>query len=217
MSALADLGNRFGVRILEDCAQSIGASFNGIATGTAGECTATSFYPTKNLGAIGDGGALLTDSAEIAATARELRDYGQRSKYQHTSIGYNSRLDELHAAILRRVLLAARYHAELRNPLITVPAVPDGAVSSWHLFPVLAPPDRKKELIAHLGSRGIATAEHYPSALPDQPALQTVRFEESARCTTARAVCSREVSLPIHPYLSDSDVARVIDACNEWL
>ena len=230
MSELADLRDRFGVRILEDCAQSIGASFNGTATGTSGECAATSFYPTKNLGAFGDGGALLTDSAEIAATARELRDYGQRSKYHHTSIGYNSRLDELHAAILRRVLLprlnqwtarreqvAARYHAELRNPRITVPAVADGAVSSWHLFPVLAPPDRKQELIAHLGSRGITTAEHYPSALPDQPALQTVRFEESGRCTNAREICAREVSIPIHPYLSDSDVTRVIEACNDWL
>lgn len=229
MKALADIHNRFGVGILEDCAQSIGASFSGSPTGTAGECAATSFYPTKNLGAFGDGGALLTDSAGIAENARQLRDYGQSSKYRHTSVGYNSRLDEMHAAILRRVLLprlktwtekrenvAARYRAELLNPLITVPAVPPGAVPNWHLFPVLSPPGRKQELIGHLGSSGITTGEHYPLALPDQPALETVPFEEIGECVRAREVCSREVSLPIHPYLSNAEVTRVIEACNQW-
>jgi dTDP-4-amino-4,6-dideoxygalactose transaminase len=229
MSALASLRDRFGVHILEDCAQSIGASFDGKATGTAGECAATSFYPTKNLGAFGDGGALLTDSEETATAARQFRDYGQSAKYKHSVIGYNSRLDELHAAILRSALLprlnawtesrrrvAAAYLKGIRNPLLTLPVLPSEAKSCWHLFPVLVPAGRKQEFMQHLADKGISSGEHYPSVLADQPALREVAFEERVLCSQARDFCSREVSLPIHPQLTDDEIGTVIEACNYW-
>ena len=229
MARLADLQSRSGVRIVEDCAQSIGASHRGILTGTCGVCAATSFYPTKNLGALGDGGAVLTDSEEVAATARQLRDYGRESKYLHTRIGYNSRLDELHAAILRRALLprldawtrrrrhtAERYAGEIRNPLIAIPGAPAGSLPSWHLFPVLAAAGTKQSLLAYLAANGIGAGEHFPVALADQPALKGVVYEEIGPCPIARDLCSREVSLPIHPYLSEADVSRVIEISNGW-
>jgi dTDP-4-amino-4,6-dideoxygalactose transaminase len=229
MGALADLRDRFGMQILEDCAQSIGASYAGRATGTVGECAATSFYPTKNLGAFGDGGAILTDSEEIAVMARRLRDYGQSAKYRHTELGYNSRLDEMHASILRRALLprlkewtekrrqaAASYLAGIHNSLLSLPVLPAAALSSWHLFPVWTPLGRKQDLMGHLASRGISTGEHYPSVLADQPALTGNLCEERIPCVQARDACSREVSLPIHPHLTPSEVQSVIDGCNAW-
>ncbi len=229
MGRLARLRERYGVRIVEDCAQSIGAAHGGVPCGGAGECAATSFYPTKNLGALGDGGALLSDSENCAAAARCLRDYGQASKYRHTQVGYNSRLDELHAAVLRRVLLprvpawtavrrrrAERYLREITNPLLALPGAPAASDSCWHLFPVLAPAGRKREFLAHLRALGISAGEHYPVALMDQPVMREVRHEQKGDCPRARDWCAREVSLPIHPYLRDEEAQRVIDACNAW-
>lgn len=226
---LAALRQRFGIRILEDCAQSIGSSFRGTPSGAAGECAATSFYPTKNLGAFGDGGAILTDSEDIARYARALRDYGQSSKYRHDLVGYNSRLDELHAAILRRALMprlaewtesrrriARAYLDRIDNRWITVPGSPSGSDSCWHLFPVLVPAGRKADFIQHLKARSIAAGEHYPVALMDQPAMAAHPFHEAGSCAKARDLCAREVSLPIHPYLFDNELERVVDACNSW-
>jgi dTDP-4-amino-4,6-dideoxygalactose transaminase len=194
-----------------------------------GVCAATSFYPTKNLGAFGDGGALLTDSEEIAAKARQLRDYGQASKYIHASIGYNSRLDELHAAILGRVFLpllngwtsqrrsiASRYLGGIRNPVVLAAGAPAGSESSWHLFPVLVPHGRKAEFMRHLAAWGIRSGEHYPMVMADQPAMKELAHREAGACAVARDFCQREVSLPIHPYLCDEEISRVIDACNGW-
>ena len=229
MERLADLKKRYGLRIVEDCAQSIGASHRGISCGAAGDCAATSFYPTKNLGAFGDGGALLTNSEALTSQARSLRDYGQVSKYRHACVGYNSRLDELHAAIMDRVLLpriqewnAARrrtaqsYLSGIRNPVLTVCGAPEGSDSCWHLFPVLAPPGRKTEFLAHLRAKGIGAGEHYPLALMDQPVMAEAPHILADDCATARDLCAREVSLPMHPYLEAVEIQRVIDACNSF-
>jgi dTDP-3-amino-3,4,6-trideoxy-alpha-D-glucose transaminase len=229
MERLADLKQRFGLRMVEDCAQSIGASCRGIPCGSVGDCAATSFYPTKNLGALGDGGALLTNSEALAAEARSLRDYGQVSKYRHEHIGYNSRLDELHAAILDRVLLprvqewntarrstAEKYLAGIRNPVLTLPGAPQGSGSCWHLFPLLTAPGRKAEFLAHLSATGICVGEHYPAALMDQPAMAGVPYLLADDCATARDLCAREVSLPMHPYLEADEIERVIEACNSF-
>ena len=191
--------------------------------------TALSFYPTKNLGALGDGGAVLTASEELAQTARMLRDYGQSAKYCHELVGYNSRLDELHAALLNRVFLprlpawtetrrriAAAYLQGIQNPAIRVPGAPPGSHSCWHLFPVFVEPGRKPDFISWLDSRGVATGEHYPISIPDQPAMRQVKFEIVGSLATALQICRSEVSLPIHPYLHDFEVAQVIDACNQW-
>ncbi len=229
MERLRGFRNRYGIRLVEDCAQSIGASHDGIRSGLAGDCAATSFYPTKNLGALGDGGALMTASEEIAAHARVLRDYGQGAKYRHDSVGYNSRLDELHAAILRRVFLprleaatdkrkvvARQYLEEISNPFITPLGMPEGSDSCWHLFPIRTPRLRKQELAAHLRARGIQSAEHYPIPMMDQPAMREVKFEQTGRCDTARDLCACELSLPIHPFLTPEETSRVVDACNTW-
>ncbi len=229
MGRLRELRERFALNVIEDCAQSIGAYWRGTPTGTAGQIAATSFYPTKNLGALGDGGAILTGDAAIAGLAAEYRNYGESGKYCHKLIGYNSRLDELQAALLRRVSLGklaawisrrreiARYYIDhISNPHIQVPGSPDGSDSTWHLFPVLVEAERKREFMAYMSAQSIAVAEHYPSALFDQPAMSTVSYELADGAREARAFCAREVSLPVHPYLTEDEIAYVAEACNSW-
>lgn len=226
---MARLRERFDLVIVEDCAQAIGASSYGVPVGATGGLAATSFYPTKNLGCMGDGGALLTGSAEHAALARSLRDYGQTCKYQHQHLGLNSRLDELQAAILRdaflpelarrtarRVQIAARYREAIENPLLELPPAPEGSRSVWHLFPVLVSEERAA-FRAHLDRAAVATGIHYPLLIPDQEALAPYAGNHLlGSIPRARAFASREVSLPIHPFLDDGAVERVVDACNSW-
>jgi len=225
LDKLAALRERFELGVVEDCAQSIGAQWRGRATGTTGQFAATSFYPTKNLGAMGDGGAVLTHTEEHVALIRSLRDYGQSSKYVHDLIGYNSRLDELQAAILNGVFLprlngwlqarrriAQAYLAGIDSRDIRPIGTPDGSDSCWHLFPVQVESSRKAEAMAYFRSRNIAVAEHYPLALTEQQALAPWKTE----CPRAVDFCRREISLPIHPYLTDEEVQQVIAACNDW-
>jgi dTDP-4-amino-4,6-dideoxygalactose transaminase len=229
LDRLATLRDRCGVTIVEDCAQSIGAEWRGRPTGSVGQLAATSFYPTKNLGALGDGGAVLTGDAELAARVRRLRDYGQSAKYRHDEIGWNSRLDELQAAILRGAMLprlrewtqrrqqvAAAYAAGMRHPGVRLLRPAAGAASCEHLFPVTVAPERREQFEAHLKSRGIATGRHYPILIPDQQALAGVRVERHGELAMARELASSEVSLPIHPQLTGEEVERVIAAVNEW-
>lgn len=218
MDALRGLRRDFDLKIVEDCAQSIGTG-----CGHAGQASATSFYPTKNLGALGDGGAVLCEDAALAAAVRQLRDYGQSRKYVHEVAGYNSRLDELQAAVLRKAFLprlgqwtsrrqavAGRYRASIQNPWIEVPEAPHDSV--WHLFPVLV--DAKAEALAYFRGAGVGVAEHYPQALIEQQALGA-GFDRSG-CERAKQFCRRQMSLPIHPYLTDDEVQRVIEVANGW-
>jgi dTDP-3-amino-3,4,6-trideoxy-alpha-D-glucose transaminase len=229
VAGLRALREEFHVHIVEDCAQSIGATFRGEATGTAGQLAATSFYPTKNLGALGDGGAILTANPEYRAQAAALRDYGQSSKYRHEVIGYNSRLDELQAALLHRAMLlrlngwidrrraiARRYIAEIDHPQVRSLPTPRGSESSWHLFPVLVPPDRKPAFMEYLKASGVQPGEHYPLIIPDQPVMTHATFDFIDDCANARRIAASEVSLPIHPYLTDEEIARVIEVVNVW-
>lgn len=230
---LRTLRDRFELSIIEDCAQSIGASTRGEYrrefTGQVGQMAATSFYPTKNLGAMGDAGAILTPDAKLAEQAKALRDYGQSAKYRHEWIGYNSRLDELHAALLAQVFLprldawtqrrrdiAGQYDARLVNPHVRALGLPTGACPSRHLYPVLVAPDRRDALLAYLRAQGIVGGVHYPVAIPDQPAMQAVPFEQFTNLMRAREFCRREVSLPLHPYLLAEEVERVIAVVNAW-
>jgi len=229
MQELARLRDDFSLKIVEDCAHSIGASYNGAPTGTVGQVAATSFYPTKNLGAIGDGGAVLTNDPALDRSARVLRDYGQTAKYRHDVIGYNSRLDELQAAFLRQAFLprldgwlarrraiAARYLDEIRHPEVRPLSPPKGSESSWHLFPVLVANGRKSAFMEYLDSRGIGTGEHYPISIPDQKALSGVPHQIVEGCSNARAIARSEVSLPVHAYLTEAEVDRAIEAVNQW-
>ena len=228
LEALRELRESYGLQIVEDCAQSIGASFDGKPTGSAGDLAATSFYPTKNLGAMGDGGALVTNDAGFRAQAVALRDYGQSSKYRHELVGYNSRLDELQAAFLRRLSLprleswtlrrreiARLYLDQIRHPQVKLLGAPEGSASSWHLFPVWVKPEKREGFLQHLKAAGIGPGIHYPVTVVDQPALCGVAHE-SGDCSRARYLAATEVSLPIHPYLTDAEVVRVIEAVRSW-
>jgi dTDP-3-amino-3,4,6-trideoxy-alpha-D-glucose transaminase len=230
---LERLKQRFDLTIVEDCAQSIMAEYEGSATGTAGQCAATSFYPTKNLGAMGDAGAILTNDPSLLERIQALRDYGQSAKYRHDYIGYNSRLDELHAAILRRAFLsrlpawtarrrqiARRYLAGMLHPGIRPIGAPAGSHSCFHLFPVTVEPERKPSLIEHLRRNSIASGEHYPRLIPEQKAMRQVPYEVAGDFPgdypNARRIATGEVTLPLHPYMTDDEVERVIAACNAW-
>ena len=229
LAEIRSLRDKFNLSIVEDCAQSVGARHSGEHCGAAGQTAATSFYPTKNLGALGDGGAVLTSSAELDTQIRQLRDYGQTSKYHHEVCGYNSRLDELHAAILQSVFLprlaqwtnarrriAQAYRDGIRSPSMLMPPKPEGSDSVWHLFPVIVEASRKSAAMAHFKEHGIAVSEHYPLALIEQLALARIREQCGSACPRAIDFCHREISLPIHPYLTDDEVGEVIRTCNEW-
>lgn len=225
---LLTITQRFSVQLVEDCAQACGASSRGRPVGATGRAAATSFYPTKNLGCMGDGGALLSRDAEVASISRSLRDYGQSAKYVHARLGLNSRLDEVQAAILRSAFLtrlpgyterrraiAQTYSGAIQNPALSLPAVPAGSASVWHLFPVLVRGEREA-FMRHLDALGIGSGIHYPALIPDQEALAGVSFERRDALDRAHRFASTELSLPIHPYLTDDQVSRVVEACNAW-
>jgi dTDP-3-amino-3,4,6-trideoxy-alpha-D-glucose transaminase len=230
LDTLRDLNAHYELSIVEDCAQSVGAKWRGRSTGSIGQLAATSFYPTKNLGALGDGGALLTDSETLASKARNLRNYGQSAQYVHDTLGLNSRLDEMQAAILRDAMLprlaewtgrrratAVRYRSGIEHKSISLPKTAEGSESAWHLFPVLVDPSKRDAFLAHLRAKGIGAGIHYPALIPDQKAMKEYgRFEVRGTLSQARRFAGGEVSLPIHPFLRDDEVTHVIEACNGW-
>ena len=230
LDRLDDISQRYGVTVVEDCAQSVGATSGTRTTGTVGSASATSLYPTKNLGAFGDGGAVLTNDAALADAARTLRDYGQSAKYVHSGLGLNSRLDELHAATLRSAMLprlsgylhrraqvAVAYADQIRASAITLVLPRGGTEPAWHLFPVLVVNGPTDHFVAHLATHGVDTARHYPFVCPDQPALQGVPHVVADELDEGRRFASQVVSLPLHPFLTDAEVTRVIQACNSFV
>jgi len=219
MPALAEIARRRGLILIEDCCQAHLATAAGQPVGTWGAAGAFSFYPTKNLGALGDAGAVITNDAGLAAKLRRLRNGGQSSRYQHPEFGVNSRLDEMQAAILRarlprlagwtaaRRALAARYRERLAGAPVVVPREFD-AGHVYHLFPILTP-DRDA-LQARLRGAGIETLIHYPLAIPAQQAMRAV---QPAACPVADRTASQVLSLPLHPGLTPAEadaVARAI-------
>ena len=223
MAGFVELGQRHGVAIIEDCCQAHLATCGGRPVGSFGAAAGYSFYPTKNLGALGDGGALTTDDEQVARRARQLRNGGQTERYRHAEPGVNSRLDEIQAAILRERLrrladatarrreLAAAYRAALADvDAITVPpAVDDGHV--YHLFPVLA--SDREGFQRHLREQGIDTLVHYPIPIPRQGAFQAM---DPAQCDIADRVCSEVVSLPLYPSLDAGAVVTVAEAARSF-
>jgi dTDP-3-amino-3,4,6-trideoxy-alpha-D-glucose transaminase len=181
-------------------------------------------YPTKNLGAMGDGGIVLTDDDAVAAWARMLRDYGQDRRDHHVERGLNSRLDELHAAILRSALLprldgwlqrravvAGRYAQALDGSALR-PVRPTGGTSANHLFAVEVMDGEAAGHAQRLAAAGVAVGRHYPVLCSDQPACASVGVT-AGDLPTARRVAARELSLPLHPYLTDPEVDHVISTC----
>lgn len=206
------------IYLVEDAAQAHGATLKGKKLGTFGHISALSFYPTKNLGTFGDGGAIITNDKRLSTIHREIRDYGQKSKYVHSRYGLNSRLDELHAAILsvklrhldedneKRKRLAKRYVMNLsglKNLDIILPERFEDSI--FHLFVIRTPQrDRLKE---HLASKGIPTLIHYPITIPDQQFLK--KDYGRAKVPIARKFAKQILSLPIHPYLKISNIDRI--------
>ena len=218
MEALAALADRQGLALVEDCCQAHLATCDGRPVGTFGTAGAFSFYPTKNLGALGDGGAIITRDAALAARIARLRNGGQTDRYRHVDMGVNSRLDEMQAAILRarlpllpartaqRRALAAQYRSRLSGANVAVPPEFDpGHV--YHLFPIRAA--RRAALQERLRAAGIETLVHYPIPISQQPAFASTG---SIECPHAVRAALEVLSLPLHPRLSPDIVAAVADA-----
>ena len=220
MDALGTIAARHGLALVEDCCQAHLGSSRGIPVGTRGSGGAFSFYPTKNLGALGDGGAVITNDSAIANCIRRLRNGGQADRYRHVEAGVNSRLDEIQAAILRARLLrltrwtarrrelAALYRQLLPPALQPIPERDAGHV--YHLFPVRS--SNRDALRESLAAQGVETLIHYPVTLADQPAFAAYRSEP---CPVAASAARLLLSLPLHPRLDDADVARVATAAAE--
>ncbi len=217
MPSLAALAKHKGLALVEDCCQAHLATCEGQPVGTWGVAGAFSFYPTKNLGALGDGGAVITRDPSLADHIRRLRNGGQSDRYHHVELGVNSRLDELQAAILRarlprlaertarRRLLAGRYRMALADSAVVVPPEMDpGHV--YHLFPVRA--QRRTPLQDRLRASGIETLVHYPVAIPRQPAFAAT---DPADCPEAVQAANEVLSLPLYPSLSIEAIQLIAD------
>ncbi len=215
-----------GLTLLEDCAQATGARWCGQAAGTFGTAGAFSFYPTKNLGALGDGGAVVTDDPQLAARVATLRHYGQQAPYVHIAGGMNSRLDEMQAAILGvrlrhlsrwnedRRTIARAYVDGIRHPLVTVaPFAADAESAVHHLFVIRC--TARDTLRSWLDAHEVQTLSHYPTAIHHQPAATGLRSDPHGLPNSERH--AREcLSLPCHPHLKMADVRHVIDAVNAF-
>jgi dTDP-4-amino-4,6-dideoxygalactose transaminase len=225
LTAILDIARSQRLVVVEDCAQSHGATSMGRTTGSWGDCASFSFYPTKNLGAIGDGGALASNDPDVLRRAKLLREYGWRERYISETEGGNSRLDELQAAILRvklerlawgnarRAELAARYRHQITNPQVDLPGDPAPDRHVYHQFVVRC--HDRDGLRAFLANHGVGTLIHYPVPIHLQPAYLSPDYAPVQLPETERWA-GQALSLPMFPELTDEDADRVARAVNEW-
>jgi dTDP-4-amino-4,6-dideoxygalactose transaminase len=223
MDPIRSIAKRRGIPVIEDCAQSHLAEYRGDRTGSLGLCAAFSFYPTKNLGALGDGGAVTTNDPDLAARVRMLRNGGQADRYQHVLKGVNSRLDELQAALLsvklrhleaatrERRAQAARYDAALHG--VGLPREAAQRRHVYHLYVVRHP--RRDALAAHLAEQGVGTLIHYPVPVHRQPAYADLGLAEGA-LPESELAAKEVLSLPLYPGLTEAQQQRVIEAVNAF-
>jgi dTDP-4-amino-4,6-dideoxygalactose transaminase len=223
MDALSRIARQYGLALIEDAAQAHGAAYHGKPVGSLGTAAAFSFYPVKNLGAFGDGGAVATSSRKLAETVRLLRNYGSRKKYVHLVQGYNARLDELQAALLRvrlrhlseqndhRSSIAKRYREGIKNRHVVLPTVSEQVKHAWHLFVLRC--RHRSSFIRHLERSGVETLIHYP--LPPHRQQAYAMFRTALLPVTERL--SREVvSIPIDPCMSSRAIKIVVEAINAF-
>ena len=218
------IAKKHSLKIIEDSAQAHGAMIQGKRTGNLGDASGFSFYPGKNLGALGDGGAITTNDKELADTARAIANYGSEKKYVNIHKGVNSRLDEIQAAVLsvklerldqdndRRRKIAERYNTEITNPIIKLPGACNDSEHVYHIYPIFS--KERERLQQHLLYNGVETLIHYPIPPHRQNALK--EFADLRLPITER-IHSEELSLPCHPAMSDNDVTKVIEAVNTFL
>lgn len=223
MDPINELASKHSLLVIEDAAQAQGARYKGRRVGSLGHATATSFYPGKNLGALGDGGAVLTSDDTIADKVRQLRNYGSKVKYQHDLVGYNSRLDEMQAAFLRVKLakldgwnatrrdVAEQYTAALGSAGIILPKVPEFAEPVWHLYVIRS--KQREALKDHLDLNGVGTVVHYPTP----PHRQACYEGFSGRQLPLADVLAKEVlSLPMSPSLVLAELEHVVSVIKSF-
>jgi len=218
------LCRKYGLKLIEDNAQAHGCRVpDGRRTGSVGDAAGHSFYPGKNLGALGDGGAVTTDDPALAETVRSLANYGSSRKYVFKYTGRNSRLDEIQAAVLdvklryleednaHRQRIAAYYYENISNPLVTLPARLDDAQNVYHLFPIFSP--RRDELQKYLKDNGVGTLIHYPI-----PPHRQECYPELARLSlpVTEQLALQELSIPIGPCISEEEAATVVSLLNSF-
>lgn len=221
---LKELSEKHNLKIIEDNAQAIGAAWNGIKTGNLGDAAGFSFYPGKNLGALGDAGAVTTNDDTLASTIRAIANYGSTEKYINKYKGLNSRLDEIQAAVLniklnyldkenhRRREIAEYYCSTINNPAVTLPAIPKDKDSHvWHLF-VIRVKDREK-LQQYLNNNNIQTLIHYPVPAHKQEAYKEYN---SLQLPITEQIHNELLSIPISPVMTSDDIEKVVKAINEY-
>jgi dTDP-4-amino-4,6-dideoxygalactose transaminase len=225
MPALGDLARQHGLALVEDAAQAFGATLDGRAVGGFGAAAAFSFYPTKPLGACGDAGLVATRDGDLAAALRRHRNHGEVGKYDHVELGWNSRMDELQAAILRvklrhaatwteaRRRIAARYTGALARLPLGLPHEPPGSRHVYHQYTLRTP--RRDALAKHLAAAGIGTACHYPQPVPGQRVFRELGWEPT-RFPAAWAAAQQVLSLPCFPELGEAEITAVSDAIHAY-
>jgi dTDP-4-amino-4,6-dideoxygalactose transaminase len=223
LQVIRQIADSHGLQILEDAAQAHGAAIQGKRIGSHGNTVAWSFYPGKNLGALGDGGAITTDNDELASRLRMLRNYGSKEKYKHNLIGFNSRLDPIQAAILlvklkyldswnrRRRLIADRYSNEINKNFFRLPYSPDDYDCSWHLYVIRS--QNRDKLQEFLLNHDIQTLIHYPQ-LPENQCGYKEQYKYDS--PIGNKIVSEILSLPISPHHSESQINHVIDTLNKY-
>ena len=223
MPALLDIAKKHNLLVLEDSAQAHGATLNNQPAGSWGNASGFSFYPGKNLGALGDGGAITTNDKDLHDTLKALRNYGSQERYKNTILGVNSRLDEIQAAILsvklkylnsdtqRRQNIARIYLERIKNENILLPAVPRDGQHVWHLFVIRT--RFRDELQKHFATRGIETLIHYP--IPPHKQIAYAKYSNLELGITEK-LHTEVLSIPIGPTMSDAQLVQVIEACNDF-
>lgn len=225
MDPIMAIAKKHSLFVVEDCAQAHGATYNGQVIGRFGDAAGFSFYPGKNLGALGDAGATVTNSKDIADKVRALGNYGSDYKYHHIYQGNNSRLDEMQAAFLAAKLphlnrmneerrrIAKCYLEGINNPEVALPFVPDYAAPVWHIFAVRT--KKRDELAAYLADKGISTNKHYPIPMHMQDCYKELNIPQGA-LPIAEEISATELSLPMFYGMTDEQVAYVIDNINRF-
>lgn len=225
MDPIMELAKKYNLYVVEDCAQAHGATYRGKQVGTFGHAAGFSFYPGKNLGALGDAGAVVTNDSSLAKKVRSLGNYGSDYKYHHVYKGHNSRLDELQAALLSAKLphlnrmtedrrrTAQRYLQEITNPQVILPKCLPETTCVWHVFALRC--QRRDELEQHLAQHEIGTVKHYPIPMHLQPCYQDLGIPAGS-LPIAEAISAQELSIPLYYGMTPDQVSQVIEAVNSF-
>lgn len=223
MEKIYELAKKYNLKIIEDAAQAHGACYRGKRTGHLGDIAGFSFYPGKNLGCLGDGGCVTTDNEQLASNIRVLRNYGSNRKYSHIKKGFNSRLDEIQAAVLdiklkrldednqKRRNIAHFYCKNIKNPRVILPKTYDDKAHVWHLFVIRS--EKRDDLQKYLYEKGIETLIHYPIPPHKQIAYEEMKKE---RFPVSEKLHREVLSLPMSPILEYDELSYIVDILNSW-